>query len=158
SLGAILYELLTGRPPFQAETPLDTLLQVMQCEAEPPRRLNPQVDADLELICLKCLAKDPQQRYGSADALTADLQHWLAGELLSVRSPNLTSLLRLWVRHNFGAGAWTVVLGLAWGLFCGVWGWLVVINPLEMSRRLQGAVYLLFFGVANSAGLMTAAL
>jgi hypothetical protein len=158
SLGAILYELLTGRPPFVAETPLDTLLQVLEKEPQRPRVLNPQVDADLELICLKCLAKDPQERYGSADALAADLEHWLAGEPLSVRPPSPALLLRLWVRHNFGAGAWAVVLGLAWGLLWGVYGWLVLINPLEMSRWLQVAVFLLFFGMANSAGLMTAAL
>jgi hypothetical protein len=158
SLGAILYEMLTGRPPFRAQTPLDTILQLLEREPEPPRAVNPRVDRDLELICLKCLAREPQQRYSSAESLAADLEHWLAGEPLSVQPPSLASLLRLWVQHNFGAGAWAVVLGLVWGLLCGVQGWLVVINPLGMSKALQSTLYLLGIGVASSAGLMTAAL
>jgi hypothetical protein len=158
SLGAILYELLTGRPPFQAETPLDTLLQVLEKEPERPRVLNPKVEADLELICLKCLAKEPQQRYGSAEALATDLEHWLAGEPLSIQPPSLASLLRLWVEHNFGAGAWAVVLGLGWGLFCGVHGWFIMINPLGMSKGLRTALEYLGVVVAPTAGLMTAVL
>jgi hypothetical protein len=124
SVGAILYELLTGRPPFQAETPLETVLQVLEKDPAPPRSLKPEIDRDLELICLKCLAKDPQQRYGSAEGLADDLDHWLAGEPLSVRPPAFASLLRIWLRQNFGAAGWTVVLGLIWGLFTGIATWL----------------------------------
>jgi tRNA A-37 threonylcarbamoyl transferase component Bud32 len=129
ALGAILYQLLTGRPPFQAETSLDTMLQVLERDPVPPRALNPRVDRDLELICLKCLSKDPQARYGSADALAADLEHWLVGEPLSVRPPTLASLLGLWLRQNFGAAGWAVVIGLAGGLLTGLMCWIVVIQP-----------------------------
>jgi hypothetical protein len=124
ALGAILYEALTGRPPFQAETPLDTLLQVLEREPISPRTLNPRTDRDLELICLKCLAKDPQQRYGSAEALASDLERWLAGEPLQVRPPSLARVLRFWLRHNFGAAGWIVVIGLLCGVLSGILGWI----------------------------------
>jgi len=65
-LGAILYELLTGRPPFQADTPLDALVQAMHSEPPPPRALAPRADRGLEAVCLKCLAREPSQRYASA--------------------------------------------------------------------------------------------
>jgi len=129
ALGAILYELLTGRPPFRAETPLDTVLQLLEQEPEPPRAINPKVDRDLELICLKCLAKDPQTRYGSAEALAADLEHWLAGEPLTVRPPSAVAVLRFWLRQNFGAAGWMVVIGLLFGLLGGVNNWIRV-GPL----------------------------
>ncbi len=89
ALGAILYELLTGRPPFQAASLLETLEQVRTVEPVPPRLLVAQLPADLENVCLKCLQKEPAQRYASAAALAEDLGRFLAGESVQARSVNL---------------------------------------------------------------------
>jgi serine/threonine-protein kinase len=93
ALGAILYELLTGRPPFRAPTDLDTVLQVLSTEPVPPRLLNPKVSRDLETVCLKCLEKDPARRYASAGALAGDLEQYLAGGSIAARSVNVLDRL-----------------------------------------------------------------
>jgi WD40 repeat protein/tRNA A-37 threonylcarbamoyl transferase component Bud32 len=100
SLGAILYEMLTGRPPFRAATPLETILEVLEKEPEPPRALNPRLDRDLETVCLKPLQKDPAQRYGSAEALAEDLERWLAGEPVRARRSTAWERAVRWARRR----------------------------------------------------------
>ncbi len=100
ALGAILYCLLTGRPPFQADTPFDTMLQVIDQEPAPPRLLNPKIPVDLETICLKCLEKEPARRYGSALELASDLQRYSAGESISARGYNILERLKSTVTRS----------------------------------------------------------
>jgi WD40 repeat protein len=100
ALGAVLYALLTGRPPFQASTPLDTALQVMERDPVRPRALNPAADRELEIICLKCLEKEPARRYDSAAALAADLERWLAGEPIQARPSTTCERTIKWVRRQ----------------------------------------------------------
>ncbi len=92
--------MLTGRPPFRAATALDTVLQVLECEPQRPRLINPRVDRDLETVCLKCLEKDPRRRYTSAAALADDLESWLAGEPITARPAGRMRRLRRWVKRR----------------------------------------------------------
>jgi tRNA A-37 threonylcarbamoyl transferase component Bud32 len=130
SLGAVLYELLTGRPPFHAETPLDTILQVIEKPPHLPSKLNPAVDPNLEAVCLKCLQKDAKQRYVSAAELADDLDHWLRGEPTRARPPSAWQAIRFWARQNFGAAGWLVVIGIVSGLIAGVTNLAVTVQPL----------------------------
>ncbi len=112
SLGAILYELLTGQPPFHEENPLDTLWDALGREPELPRRLNPHVPRGLELICLKCLAKSPEGRYASAAALAEDLERFARHEPLAVRPPHLGQRLVAWTRRQPALASRLAALGV----------------------------------------------
>jgi WD40 repeat protein len=112
-LGAILYTLLTGCPPFAGPTVLHTLAQVKEREPEPPRRLNPKVPRDLETVCLTCLAKDPRRRYASALALAEDLEGWLAHRPIVARPATARERLAKWVRRRPAAAALACVSAAA---------------------------------------------
>ena len=124
ALGAILYELLTGRPPFRAETPTETVQQVIHQDPAPPSRLNARVPRDVETICLKCLHKDPRQRYATAAALADDLRRFEEGRPIQARP--LSRGARLWRRvRRRPADAALVAMALALvGLTLGGWMWL----------------------------------
>jgi peroxiredoxin/tRNA A-37 threonylcarbamoyl transferase component Bud32/tetratricopeptide (TPR) repeat protein len=122
SLGAILFELLTSKPPFHAPNPIDTILQVMEQEPPRPRSLNPQLDRDLEIITLKCLNKDPQRRYGSALRLAEDLDRYLGREPIQARPATRTERAIKWARRRPAAAALVGVVGLAGILFL-AFGW-----------------------------------
>src|SRR5437870_10337078 len=99
-LGAVLYQLLTGQPPFAGGTTYETIKLLLDIEPRQPRLLNPKIDRDLSTICLKCLEKDPKRRYSSALALAEDLEHWLKHEPIQARRTGIFTRGKKWVRRN----------------------------------------------------------
>jgi eukaryotic-like serine/threonine-protein kinase len=126
SLGAILYEMLTGRPPFRGETATDTERQLIFQSPVPPSRLNHRVPRDLETICLKCLAKEPHRRYESAADLAADLEAFQRGEAISARRPNSVERIYRWIRRRPAASALIAASTLFVAVLIGIAGWIAV--------------------------------
>ncbi len=112
ALGAILYEMLTGRPPFRGATSVETIQQVRTLEPVRPRRLNPGVPRDLETICLKCLEKDPGRRYATAQDLADDLERYHQSRPLLARADSFARRARKWGRRNPAAAVAIGILGL----------------------------------------------
>jgi serine/threonine-protein kinase len=139
-LGAILYALLTGRPPFAAPTVLESLEKVKTREPDPPRRLNPKVDRDLETICLTCLAKDPRRRYASALALAEDLESWLGHRPIAARPATARERLAKWVRRRPAAAAFAALGALVFlAVLAGsLWHAHTLGEALADSDRLRG--------------------
>jgi WD40 repeat protein len=138
-LGAILYALLTGRPPFAGPTVLETLERVKGREPDPPRRLNPRVDRDLATMCLTCLAKDPRRRYASALALAEDLESWLGHRPIAARPASTRERLVKWVRRHPAVTAFACVsiAAVLVALAASLWHSHVLGEALADSDRLR---------------------
>jgi serine/threonine-protein kinase len=135
ALGSILYEMLTGRPPFRAETPWDTMGQVLECDPVPPRLLNPNIERDLETICLKCLEKQAGDRYPGAADLAADLERHLAGEPIAARSYNLVQRLASALDRGRQDVQFRDYAGMLFGFAAVVFLTEVAITALALARR-----------------------
>jgi serine/threonine protein kinase/tetratricopeptide (TPR) repeat protein len=144
-LGAVLYQLLTGQPPFAGGTTYETVKLLLEIEPRQPRLLNPKVDRDLSAICLKCLEKDPKRRYSSALALVEDLEHWLKHEPICAKRSGFFTHSRKWVRRNPAIAA-LIVLSLA---FAAVLGWNIWKTELIRHPTTTGIAVLPFENLSN---------
>ena len=136
----MLYQLLTGHPPFAGGTTYETIKLLLDTEPRPPRLLNPKIDRDLSTICLKCLEKDPECRYSSAFALTEDLEHWLKHEPIQARRAGVVTRGKKWLQRNPTVAA-VMMLSLA---LATVLGWNVWTSELLLPPITKGIAVLPF--------------
>ncbi len=146
-LGAVLYEMLSGRPPFRAESPLRTLAQVLQADPARPRLVNPAVPRDLETVCLQCLHKEPRRRYATALALAEDLDRFLHGQPVRARPVGPVGRMTRWCRRKpvIAALGAMLILAVAGGLLTSFLLWrrsagsearaLVNLHAEELARQ-----------------------
>jgi serine/threonine protein kinase/ABC-type phosphate/phosphonate transport system substrate-binding protein len=134
SLGAILYELLTGQPPFRGTSPLETLRKAAEEEPVPPSTMNGSADAELTAICLKCLEKNPMHRYGSAQAVAEDLEHWIRREPIQAKHAGPIARTMRWTRRN------PVGASLIATLCAGLAGALVLLSMVSAEKDKNAAV------------------
>lgn len=145
STGAILYEALVGTPPHQEDSAVKTLVKVIDGEVSPPREVNRQVDRTLDLICMKCLQRDPIDRYPSAAQLAEDLESWLAGKPVSVRPRSLASTVGEILQANLRSAIGAALIGIAAGLVVAFFfgngsssSYVIQNPPSEVYRLLPG--------------------
>ena len=137
ALGAILYCCLTGKPPFQGNTPVDTILQVVSNEPTPLRQINPKVPKDLETICLKCLQKQAPKRYASAEMLAEELRRYTIDKPITARPVGQAERVVKWVRRNpvVASLALVVLLVLASGLIGIGWAYRVALEQRSIAEK-----------------------
>src|SRR5947208_2473448 len=134
-LGAVLYQLLTGQPPFAGGTTYETIKLLLDTEPRQPRLLNPKIDRDLSTICLKCLEKDPKRRYSSALALAEDLEHWLRHEPIQAKPSGFFTHPRKWVGRNPSTAVLiTLLVALAAALWSGHVMMMEAVFPVPMPK------------------------
>ena len=147
ALGAILYALVTGRPPFQADNSLDTLLQVLERDPLSPRQLNPKVPQDLETICLKCLEKSQHRRYSTSRLLGQELQRFLNNEPIEARP--ITAPARAWrwcQRKPFQAGLIVAIGVFLFAILATMW-----LADRRIAQQRERSLYLSNMQVAHGA-------
>lgn len=158
ALGAVLYELLTGRPPFHAPTAMETLAQVKANDPVPPSHVQPGLPRDLETVCLHCLEKAPARRYATAEALAEDLRRHLAGETIRARSTSVWERGLKWSRRHpalataLGVTAAALVLLVAGGYYYSVQLQAALDDAVRERNITQSNLEDLVFGLQDKLG------
>src|SRR5262249_22884566 len=144
-IGAVLYHLLTGQPPFAGGTTYETIKLLLDTEPRPPRLVNPRIDRDLSTICLKCLEKDPTRRYSSALALAEDLERWLKHEPILARHTGIFTRGKKWVRRNPSSA----LLAASLVALAGAGGWIISKSDLIHHPLTTGIAVLPFENLSD---------